>query len=222
MKAIIECLGTKNAGYTRQEISRLTGISAGGTLSDDIEALMASDFVIKYEPFGMGARDECYKLVDPFCIFYLKFVKGKRSLDGSFWLENLASQKIISWRGFAFENVCFNHVSQIKKALGISGVNTSQSLWSKREDDADGTQIDMIIERADNVVNMCESKFYSNEFIVNKGYHRTLINRQGLLEKEISSGKSIHNTLITTYGLKYNEYSTFFDNVITMGALFDC
>jgi hypothetical protein len=149
-------------------------------------------------------------------------VKGKRSLDGSFWLENLASQKIISWRGFAFENVCFNHVSQIKKALGISGVNTSQSLWSKREDDADGTQIDMIIERADNVVNMCESKFYSNEFIVNKGYHRTLINRQGLLEKEISSGKSIHNTLITTYGLKYNEYSTFFDNVITMGALFDC
>ena len=79
----------------------------------------------------------------------------------------------------------------------------------------------MIIERADNVINMCEAKFYSNEFVVNKGYHRTLINRQGLLE-EISTGKVIHNTLITTYGLKYNEYSTFFDNVITMEALFDC
>ena len=117
---------------------------------------------------------------------------------------------------------CFNHVDQIKKALGISGVNTTQSLWSKRADDTEGTQIDMIIERADSIVNMCESKFYSNEFVVNKGYHRTLINRQGLLEKEITAGKAIHNTLITTYGLKYNEYSTFFDNVITMEALFDC
>ncbi len=222
MKTIIECLGKKNAGYTRQEISKLTGIAAGGTLSDDLEALMASDFIIKYKPFGMGARDECYKLVDPFCMFYLKFVKDKSSLDGSFWLENLTSQTIISWRGFAFENVCFNHVDQIKKALGISGVNTSQSLWSKRADDADGTQIDMIIERADNVVNLCEAKFYINEFVVNKEYHRSLINRQGLLENEISTGKVIHNTLITTYGLKYSEYSTFFDNVITMTALFDC
>lgn len=78
----------------------------------------------------------------------------------SFWLENLTSQTIITWRGFAFKNVCFNHVSQIKKALGISGVNTNQSLWSKRSDDTDGTQIDMIIERADNVVNMCEAKLF--------------------------------------------------------------
>ena len=221
MKTIIEFLGTKNAGYTRQEVSKLTGISAGGTLSDDLEALIASDFIIKYEPFGMGVRDECYKLVDPFCMFYLKFVKDKHSLEKSFWLENLTSQAIISWRGFAFENVCFNHVGQIKKALGISGVNTSHTLWSKRADDIDGTQIDLILERADNVVNMCEAKFYKNEFTVDKKYHRTLLNRQELLEKEISAGKVIHNTLITTYGLKYNEYSTFFDNVIDMDALFD-
>ncbi|MBR3306217.1 MAG: hypothetical protein IKI75_03040 [Lachnospiraceae bacterium] len=100
--------------------------------------------------------------------------------------------------------------------------NTSQSLWSKRADATDGAQIDMIIERADNVVNVVESKFYRNEFVVSKEYHRTLINRQGLLEKEIPAGKVIHNTLITIYGLKYNEYSTFFDTVITMEKLFDC
>lgn len=88
---------------------------------------------------GWGVRDESYKLVDPFCMFYLKFVKGKISLDSSFWLENLTSQIIVSWRGFAFETVCFNHVNQIKKALGISGVKTVQSLWSKRADDADET-----------------------------------------------------------------------------------
>jgi hypothetical protein len=220
MKAIIECIGKKNAGYTRQEISRLTGITAGGTLSEALEALTASDFIIKYVPFSMGARDECYKLTDPFCLFYLRFVKDQSSLDSSFWLTNLASQSIISWRGFAFENVCFNHVDQIKAALGISGVKTNQSLWSKRADDMEGTQIDLLIDRADNVLNMCEVKFYNNLFSVNNKYHGILLNRQELLEKEIPSGKVIHNTLITTYGLKYNEYGSFFDNVITMKDLF--
>ena len=220
MKAIIECIGKKNAGYTRQEISQLTGITAGGTLSEDLDALIASDFIIKYIPFGMGARDECYKLADPFCLFYLRFVKNKSSLDNSFWLTNLTSQSIISWRGFAFENVCFNHVDQIKKALGISGVNTIQSLWSKRADDTEGAQIDLIIDRADNVINLCEVKFYNNVFVVNNKYHQILLNRQELLEKEMSAGKALHNTLITTYGLKYNEYSTFFDNVITVKDLF--
>lgn len=106
-------------------------------------------------------------------------------------------------------------------ALGISGVSATYSAWSKREDDAEGTQVDLIIERKDNVVNMCEIKFYGNDFSVNKDYHKTLINRQELLSKELSPKVIIHNTLITTYGLKYNEYSSDFDSVITLDDLFN-
>ena len=153
-------------------------------------------------------------------MFYLKFVENKNKLNENFWQQNQVSQSVVSWRGFAFESVCFNHISQIKQALGIAGVNASYSAWSKREDDTEGTQVDLIIERKDNVVNMCEIKFYGNDFSVNKDYHKTLINRQELLSKELSPKMIIHNTLITTYGLKYNEYSSDFDSVVTLDDLF--
>ena len=220
MMTIVELLNTKNSGYTRTEISQNTGITKGGTLSEALAALAASDFVIRYVPFGLGKREECYKLVDPFCIFFLKFVKEQSGLDVSFWQKNVMSQQVVTWRGIAFENVCFNHVEQIKSALGISGITTKQAVWSKRADDREGTQIDLLIERNDHVVNMCEMKFYGNEFVVDKSYHGVMVNRQGLLEEEIPRGYVVHSTLVTTYGLKYNEYGSDFDNVITMEELF--
>ena len=141
-------------------------------------------------------------------------------MDENFWQQNVSSQQVVSWRGYSYENVCFNHIPQIKKALGISGVITTHSAWSKRNDDAEGTQIDLLITRNDNVINMCEMKYYSDNFSVGKDYYRVLLHRQEILTKEISPKFSIHNTLITTFGLTYNEYSGIFSNVITMDDLF--
>lgn len=220
MREIVEALADRNCGLTRSEIADRTGYSVGGTLTEALNGLEASDFIIKYAPFGLSKREPYYKLVDPFCMFYIRFVAGYKTLNDSFWMQNNTSARITSWRGFAFENVCFNHIVEIKNALGIGGISSQQSVWSKRADDEDGTQIDLLIERKDNIVNMCELKFYSGEYSVSKGYHRILMNRQLLLEQELSSKMTIHNTLITTYGLKYNEYSGFFDNVITLEDLF--
>lgn len=219
MKRIVGLLYTRNAGYTRSEIVEKVGINDGGTLSQSLNALIASDFVIKYIPFGKGKKEH-YKLVDPFCMFYLHFVHKKKKIDDNFWQHNIASQEIVSWRGFAYENVCFNHVLQIKKALGISGVITTHSAWSKRRDDVEGTQIDLLILRNDNVVNMCEIKYYGADFTVSKEYYQVLLQRQDILAKEISLKNSIHSTLITTFGLTYNEYSGIFSNVITLDDLF--
>ena len=191
----------------------------GSTLTQCLNALIASDFVVKYVPFGKGKREH-YKLVDPFCLFYLHFVEKNKKINENFWQQNFLSQEIVSWRGYAFENVCFNHVSQIKKALGISGVITTHSAWSKRSDDTDGTQIDLLISRKDNVINMCEIKYYGDRFVVNKDYYQILLHRQELLAQEISPKIAIHSTLITTFGLTYNEYSGTFTNVISMDDLF--
>lgn len=220
MMSIVKFLSTRNAGYTRSEIAQNTGYSLGGTFSQALNALIESDFIVKYVPFGYSKRMEHYKLVDSFCMFYIKFVENKNRLNETFWQNNQVAQSVVIWRGFAFEGVCFNHIEQIKRALGIAGVSVTCSAWSKREDDMEGTQVDLIIERKDNVVNMCEIKFYGNDFSVNKDYHKTLINRQELLSKELSRKMIVHNTLITTYGLKYNEYSGDFDNVITLDELF--
>lgn len=219
MKKIVGLLYTKNAGFTRSEIIEKIGVNDGGTLSQCLNALIASDLVIKYIPFGKGNKEH-YKLVDPFCMFYLRFVEKHKRIDENFWQHYVTSQEVSSWRGFAYEMVCFNHIPQIKKALGISGVITTHSAWSKRSDDTAGTQIDLLIVRNDNVVNMCEIKYYGTEFHVGKEYYQTLLRRQEILSKELSPKVSIHNTLITTFGLTYNEYSGIFTNVITLEDIF--
>ena len=220
IKKIVEFLSTKSVGYNRKEIIEGTGITDGGTLTTALESLAISDFIIKYVPFGGSKRDEHYKLTDPYCIFYLRFVKHADEMNETFWLDNVNSQNIVSWRGYAFENVCFNHISQIKSALGINGVSTMQSAWSKRPDDESGVQIDLIIERKDNVVNMCEIKFYSDEFVVDKAYDMIIRHRQRLLYEKLNKKQVVFNTLITTYGLKTNAYSGIFSNVLTLDDLF--
>lgn len=221
MKRIVNLLGTRHMGYTRAEISSVLHIASSGNLSKMLGALVASDFIESYIPFGYSKKQEHYRLIDPFCLFYQKFVNGHSSLDEDFWMQNISSSAISSWRGFAFEEICFLHIKQIKTALGISGISSNQSAWSaKGEENRDGIQIDMLIERKDNIVNMCEMKFYNEEFTINKAYHATLMHRQNILEEHLSRKQIIHSTLITTYGLTYNEYSGDFQQVITLDDLF--
>ena len=182
--------------------------------------MLASDFIVRYVPFGLSRREEHYKLIDPFCLFYLHFVQSQVKTNERFWQQNVTSQPIVTWRGYAFEHVCFNHVEQIKHALGISGIITTHSAWSKKEDDREGVQIDLLIERSDNVINMCELKFTSEDFAVDKSYYRVLLSRPERIREIVSPKVSIQSTLITTYGLKRNEYSSAFTNVVTLEDLF--
>lgn len=221
MKRIVLLLGTKHSGFTRAEISDILAIPSSGALSKMLDALVASDFIEKYTPFGHTKRGDFYRLTDPFCLFYQKFADGHRSLDEAFWMHNSNSATINSWRGIAFEEVCFLHMAQIKKALGISGVSSTHSSWSVKGDgDTDGTQIDLLIDRKDNVVNMCEMKFYNDSFSVDKAYHATLVRRLNILSGQLTRHKIVHSTLITTYGLAYNEYSGDFQQVVTLDDLF--
>lgn len=235
MKAIVAFLDTRRSGYTLQEISKGLKITVNGKLSENLRALIASDFIVNYCPFGHSKRETYYKLVDPFCIFWLRFVRDGNGLEENFWQASQATPSVVSWRGLAFELVCFNHIKQIKAALGISGVRSSCSAWMKKSDAAgekqiegtqiegtqtEGTQIDLLIDRSDNVLNVCEIKFSGSEFKVDKSYYRVLLRRQELLMSTVSPKSSIHNTLITTFGLAYNEYSGIFTNVITLDQLF--
>ena len=218
MQSIVRALFTKSRGLTRKEITEAVGIADSGDFSNKLKALISGDFIIKYSSFGNGKREDYYKLTDPFCLFYLKFVKKGRKIN---WINIEDSGSATAWKGYAFENVCWNHIDKIKDALGIRGVITEEALWSKRGDDnSDGTQIDLVIDRKDNVVNMCEIKFYSDEFTVNKDYHMILERRKRLLRDIIPQKSVVHNTLITTYGLKHNEYYGDFVNVITLDELF--
>ena len=221
MKAIVTALNSKSRGLTRKELVEKTGITDSGLLSKQLKALESGAFIIKYDSYGNGKRNGFYKLTDPFSIFYLRFVSDSSLKAKKEWLSAAGSQAVVIWNGLAFENLCFNHIKQIKAALGISGVSTDESLWSKRvNDEEEGTQVDLIIERKDNVVNLCEIKFYSDEFIADKDCHFALARRERLLREIIPRKASIHNTLITTFGLKRVEYFGDFVSTITLDSLF--
>lgn len=219
VKLLIEALHKRSYGYNREEIKNLLGISDGCTLTNTLNALLSSDFIVKYVPFGSSKKQPYYKLTDSFCIFYLDFIKYNDKKNEKFWQQNVTSASINTWRGIAFENVCFNHIDSIKNALGISGVISEHSSWSKHSD-SDGFQIDLLIVRNDNVINMCEMKFYSNLFNVDKDYYYKIISRNNSLSNIVSPKVTIHNTLITTLGIKENEYSNVFLNVITIDDFF--
>ena len=220
MKLIIKAINSKNKGVSRAELTKITGFTDSGNLSKQLNALISGDFIIKYNSYGTSKRSEFYKLTDPFCIFYLTFINSNKSKKVD-WINLADTQKVSIWKGYAFENLCWNHLPQIKSALQIGGVSTTESLWSKKGNDTSrGTQIDLIIERKDNVINMCEVKFYNDEFEVNKDYHLVLERRRSLLREIIPKRATIHNTLITTYGLKKSNYYSDFVQVISLDQLF--
>ena len=219
MKAIVNVLYKRKSGYTRKELSAVNGLPTGGALTAGLKALEVSDFIEKYVPFGKGKRETRYRLIDPFCLFYLHFVSGMQMKDEHYWTHNQTSQPIISWRGLAFENVCFFHIPQIKAALGISSVRSSQSPWIIHGEEKNA-QIDLMIERDDHVVNACEIKYYSTALAVDKQYYQDLLGRQELLTSMISPKSSVYQTIISTYGLKKNEYSGIFTQSVTMEDLF--
>lgn len=218
-KTIVRLLARKQQGFTRKEIAELSKIPDGGGLSATLKTLEVSDFIASCTKFGHPKREIYYRLTDFYSKFYLSFIDGKKTTNQSFWQDNLLTPSLIAWRGFSFELLCFCHLPQIKQALGISGVQTEASPWkSKRE--KDGAQIDLVIERADHIENICEMKFCDDDFSINAAYDKNLRHKLSVFIEETKCRNALHLTLVTTYGLKFNEYAGRIQNVITMNDLF--
>jgi len=210
-KKIIRLLATRNYGFTREEIATSTGLPLGGGLSDTLSVLAESDFIMRYSPYGKG-NGEYYKLIDNFCLFWLKNVEGN---------DNFTSDIMKAWRGVAFELVCWQHINQIKRALEIGGIKTSVSAWNVPGSDQDrGVQVDLLILRADNIVNLCEVKFHSSQITIDKEEEVKMVSRVEKLKETLSAKKTVHLTLITTYGLVNGKHSGKVQKVVTCDELF--
>lgn len=217
--AIAKLLSKKRGGYTRKEIVSLTGMASGGSLTTILQSLEASDFIVQYIPFCGTSRDTHYRLTDLFTLFYLHFIESKKTFNPTFWQDNQLSPSLNAWRGLAFEEVCYLHRDNIKRALGISGVQCEMMPWQSKEAD-DHTQIDMVIDRADRVVNICEMKFSAGPFLIDKAYDADLRRKIQSLMEHTHMKKNPHLTFITTYGLKQNAYSGHVQNEVCMDDLF--
>lgn len=206
-EAIVQELAQTNKGLSRKELIARTKISAGGNFNRVMNDLLLTDFVVEYQPFGSKKRDSIIKLTDEFSVFYHRFMKENEKKDASIWSMLYPSQSYKIWRGMAFESLCLKHVSEIKSALGIKNVYTETSGYFKSKTATDGFQIDLIIDRKDAAINLCECKFYESSFEITKEYAANLKRRKEAFRTETKTKKMLFNTLITNEELTQNAYS---------------
>lgn len=218
---IINALGTIRIGMTRDELVKEGGITSNGKLTRMLEDLAECGFIKRVPSFGGKAKDDLIQLVDNFTIFYYKYMKENRNNDEHFWSNSYNSPIRAAWIGLAFERVCFQHIPQIKQALGIAGVSTQYYSWKAKGDNHSlGAQIDMVIDRDDNIINICEIKFAKGEYTISKDYAMTLNNKIDKFIASTKTKKSILLTMITTHGVAHNEYWNQIQKEITADELF--
>lgn len=217
---IINSLSKKAKGMTRSEIIAAAKIPNGGGTTKVLDELVECDFIRKYYQFDKKNKDCIYQLTDFYSLFYLKFIKDNKQAVNNFWLNAIDNPKRRSWTGYAFELVCLLHTEKIKEKLGIGGILTSEASW-RSSDKENGAQIDLLIDRRDQVVNVCEMKFSINEFTIDKKYEMELRNKIGTFKNETKTRKAVFLTMITTFGVKNNEiYGGLVQNQIIMDDLF--
>ena len=221
--AVIRALAATRQGLTRSKIITNAKLSEGGSSTKTLEELTQSGFITLYYPFGKKKKDLLYRLTDEYSLFYLKFMEKKKHDGRGTWKHLSQTQMYKTWSGYAYENLCLKHLSQIKKALGISGIySTSSSFLKRGTTENKGTQIDLVLDRSDHTINLFEIKFSSKEFVLTKSYAKSLQEKTWIFEEATKTRKQLFLTLITTFGIKHNEHSLgLIQQVLTLDDLFE-
>lgn len=220
--SIVNVLGKKKKGLTRQEIIEGAKLINSGAVSKQLEELELCGFIRKYTEFGKKKKDAVYQLIDSFTLFYYAFME-KKPTDEHFWMNSIGTPKINTWQGLAFERICMLHVTQIKKKMEIGGVLTEEYSWCCNENEDEGVsgaQIDLLIHRKDQVINICEMKYSEGMYMLSKAESEKIQNRVVAFRKVTKTRCALHPILVTTVGLKENSYSGIIQAVVTMDDLF--
>lgn len=220
-EAIVGVLAKTTQGLTRAELLQKSKVQKGGPYTRAMEDLILSGFVEEINPFGKKKRGSVYRLTDEYSIFYHRFIRPNKSKNESIWQTIYPSQAYKIWTGFAFESLCRRHIKEIKKTLGIAGVYTEEAGYiQKATTEKKGFQIDLIIDRNDNSINLCECKYYKDEFTLTKNYAAHLRSRKSNFINNTKTKKNVFNTLITAYGCNKNEhYLDVIDNELNVSDL---
>ena len=208
---------------TRSELIKKANLSSGGTISKVLNELKHSGFVGIYQVFNKKKKDQLFRLTDEYSLFYLQFIEDHLQEEQAVWQRLSQTRSYKSWSGYAYENICLKHLSQIKKALGISGVYSTSSTFTKKGTSTNlGTQIDLLIDRNDHVINLFEIKFYNNKFTLDKNTADNLRGKMRIFQEKTKTNKQLFWGVITTFGITPSQHSIgLIQQVITLVELFE-
>jgi uncharacterized protein len=218
--SIVQALAQKSKGMRRDDLLSKSDLPDGGNTTKILKELEESGFIRRYPAYDKREKQAIYQLVDFYSLFYLRFIANSSTLDHQSWTNGIDSPEYRTWSGYAFEQVCLAHIPQIKHALGINGIQTVTTAWLG-EKEGQKAQIDLVIDRRDQVINLCEMKFSINEYTIDKTYADVLRNKISLFRSVTGTQKALFLTMITTYGLAPNEYAmSLVQNNLTADVLF--
>lgn len=223
---IIKTLAKKRQGLTRNEILQSIGLQSGGSASHRLEELEESGFILSLIPFGKNANDALYRLSDEYSLFFLDWISklGKRSPGDGYWLSKHNTPRCRAWAGYTFEGLCLKHALRLKTALGIEKVETTEAPWryqSSAKSATLGAQIDLLIDRRDDTINLCEMKFSDTKFTIDKKYAKDLRLKLDVFRRVTGTRKNIFITMVTTFGVINNAYAKeLVANTLTLEDLF--
>lgn len=217
--AVIRMLTERKEGFTRKEISEKTKLG-GAALSKILSDLEQCDFIFSYARYGNAKNNAIYRIKDFYTLFYYKYVNGIDTKDSLRWTHLSSTPQVSSWQGFSFELLCLLHLDEIKKALGIDRILNDASAWRSRQPEQN-TQIDLVIERADHNINLCEMKFSSGMYAIDKGYEQKLRERMSIFLAETMTRCSTRITMVTTYGVLQNKHSGIVNDEVLLDDLFE-
>jgi uncharacterized protein len=217
---VVEALASKTEGLQRGDIVKYSGKESGGTLTKVLADLEESGFICAYTSFDNKQKNILYRLSDYYTAFYFKFIKDGKYQGKDIWLNLIDNPTQRAWQGFTFEQICIDHVVQIKKALGVSGVQSNNVTWKGGTEDK-SAQIDLLIDRRDQVINLCECKFSLDTFSIDKEYSEKLRSKIATFKTATKTKKAVFLTMVTTYGVEKNKYANaLMQNEVVMDDLF--
>lgn len=213
--SIIDTLSTKKVGMTRAELLVASSLTDNEQFSRALKELEQCGFIRRYTYLGRKVKGSVYQLMDNYTLFFHQFVEQNHNGDQHFWSSMYNSPLHNGWSGLAFERVCLQHLEQLKKALGIASVISTAHSWS-----APGAQIDLLIDRNDDVINVCEMKYSKGKYLLTNEEQARMQTRVDVFQRETKTDKSIHLTLVTTNGVTDSSDTSSIQNILTMDDLF--
>lgn len=217
---IVTSLCTRLCGMTREELAAATGLSDGGRMGKYLSELEACGFIRAYHAIGKKTKETVFQLMDNYTLFYLRFIADGASASHRQWTDRLETAEYYSWAGLAFERVCLQHVRGIKRALGISGVKTTEHSWRGVAPDGKAAQIDLLIDRNDGIVDICEMKYTKDSYSLTEEEWGRISRRRGALRCMIPQSKAIHVVMVTDRPVLRNAWSREVMAFITADDLF--
>lgn len=219
---VITALSKRKSGLTRNDIAEGSHTANNGRLTTILADLEQCGFIRRFSVVGKKSHDAIYQLTDHFTLFYFQFMEGNASEDEQFWSKCIGRPVYNTWAGLAFERLCFSHIEQIKRAIGIAAVSTNVFAWRAAADEVygPGAQIDMLIDRQDQVVNLCEMKYSAAPYAIDKELADSLQYRRERFIRATKNRKAIHLTMITANGLLRNAYAGEIQCEVTADELF--